>query len=424
VSRYGGAVQGGVERVTLALGPAFESPVRLGVSVLAGLLALTACGGETAATTSPTPSGVASPTPTPSLPPSPSPTPSSLPSPIPVPSWAAMHATCSGATSAREAVLIIKGSVTKIIADVTDPLHPKTICTLTGGWQPQLVTANEISWSASERAPGTPGPSMIATLDVFSGTTAVVATWTGGGFLDGMHAWSPGRELLAYLTSDTSSVDLHLLSGGGDRVVASLGAVPARGANPSEDDAYLDFAPDGAYFALEQTVTGSGAQLQVRKATDGTLAYSQPKATMATWGSTGSKLYFRHPAAAVIYAWDPVAGLTQPLTQQLAWIKPRADAGDQYLAFTVRDAAGTPHVWLNAHAAKTGTQLASVRSSPVFLTATTVFDIEEASCGVNCGPGPATQPTGRSFTYDITHKVESASTILSVLATWPRPGQV
>jgi hypothetical protein len=335
-----------------------------------------------------------------------------------------MHATCSGAPSAREAVLVMQRATTKILADVTDPTHPHTICTLTGLWQPQLVTASEISWAASQRAPGTPSPSVIATLDLSSGTNSVVASWQGGGFLDGLHAWSPDGSLLTYLTSDLSGVNLHLRSGGGDRVIASLGAIPARGSNPNEDDAYLAFSPDGAYFALVQTLTGSGADLQVRKTTDGALAYSQPAATMATWGSTGSKLYFRHPLAAVIYAWDPVTGLSQPFGQPQAWIKPRADAGDDYLAFTVRDAAGTPHVWLYGHGGRAGSQLPNVRSSPVFLTASSIFYIEEAPCGVNCGPGPATQPTGRSFIYDLGRQAETASTILSVLATWPRPGQI
>lgn len=396
---------------------------------LAVLLVLTGCGSAgTAVNTSPTPSEFASsapsPSPNPSTSPSPSDTRSAPPSPVAVPTWAAMHATCSATASAREAVLVMKGSTTKILADVSDPAHPRMICTLTGGGQPQLVTASEISWAASQHAPGTAGPSLIATLDVFSGTTAVVAQWQGGGYLDGLLAWSPDRQLLAYLTSDSSAVNLHLLSGGGDRVVVTLGAVPGRGVNPSEDDAYLEFSPDGAYFTLVQTFTGSGAQLQVRRSTDGTIAYSQPAATMATWGSTGSKLYFRHLQASTIYVWDAATGLAQAFGQPLAWIKPRADAGDDYLAFTVRDAAGTPHVWLYGHGGRAGSQLPNVRSSPLFLTASSIFYVEEAACGVNCGPGPATQPTGRSFTYDLGHQVESASTILAVLATWPRPGQV
>jgi len=334
-----------------------------------------------------------------------------------------MKATCSGQPSAREAILVLKGSTSKIIADVTDPLHPKTICKLSGGWSPLLVTQSEISWSASQHRPGTAGTSVIATLDVFSGTAAVAAMWQGGGYLDGLHAWSPHRDLLAYLVSDAAAVNLHLLSGGGDRVVATLGAVPGRGVNPSEDDSFLQFSPDGAYFALEQTFTITGAHLQVRKATTGGVVFSQPSATMASWGSIGSKLYFRHLQAATIYAWDPTGGLTQPIGQQLAWIKPRADAGDDYMGFTVRDAAGIPHVWLYGHGGRSGTQLPNVRSSPEFLTTSQIFYIEETPCGLNCGPGPATLPDGKTFIYDMSRQVETASTIASVSAIWPRPGQ-
>src|SRR5437899_2234739 len=79
------------------------------------------------------------------------------------------------------------------------------------------------------------------------------ARGSGGGFLDGLHAWSPDRGFLAYVASDGTGVRLHVLSGGGDRVIAMMGAVPARGVNPNEDDAYLAFSPDGAYIALVQT---------------------------------------------------------------------------------------------------------------------------------------------------------------------------
>jgi hypothetical protein len=302
-----------------------------------------------------------------------------------------MRATCTGQPTEREAILVMKGSTTKILADVTDPTHPVKICTLTGGWLPLLVTSREISWWASQHV-GQSGLSVIVTLDVFSGTSSVVASWQGGSFLDGVHAWSPHRDLLAYLTSDASGVNLHLLSGGGDRVVASLGPVPGRGVNSVEDDTFLQFSPDGAYFALVQTWTVSGAHLQVRRATNGSIAYSQTAATMATWGSIGSKLYFRHQQA--------------------------------NLAFTVRDAAGTPHVWLFGHGGRAGNQLPNVRSSPVFLNAGSIFYIEEAPCGANCGPGPATQPNGRSYIYDLTKATETVSNILSVIAVWPQPGQV
>jgi hypothetical protein len=334
-----------------------------------------------------------------------------------------MHANCTGAPSTQEALLVMQGSPATVLADVTDARNPKPICTITGPWTPQLVTQTTISWSASEGTPTTAGDSVIGFLDLFTGNTTVAAAWSGGAFLDGLHAWSPDRGFLAYVTSDASALNLHLLSGGGDRVVATLGAVPGRGYNPNEDDAYLAFSPDGAYFAFVQTYTSSGDHLQVRNTQDGSLAYSQPLGTMASWGSTGSVLYFRKPVSSVISLWDASGVVTQAIGQQLAWIRPRADAADDNLAFTVRDTAGTPHVWLYGHGGRSGGQLPNVRSSPVWLNATAIFYVEEAPCGANCGPGPSTQPDGKTFTFDTGQQAESASGISQVLGAWPRPGQ-
>jgi hypothetical protein len=334
-----------------------------------------------------------------------------------------MHASCPGAPATQEALLIMQGSTSPVLADVSDARSPRTICTITGTWSPQLVTQTSISWSATQGGPGSLGDSLIGALDLYTGTSTVVATWSGGGFLDGLHAWSPDRGFLAYITSNASGVNLHLLSGGGDRVVSTMAAVPGRGANPSEDDAYLGFSPDGAYFALVQTFTASGDHLQIRKTTDGSLAYSQASGTMATWGSTGSRLYFRAPLGNVVSLWDSNGIVSQAFGQQLQWIRPRADAGDDNLAFTVRDPAGTPHVWVYGHGGRSGGQLPNLRSSPAWLNTTAAFYVEEAACGNTCGPGPATQPDGKTFTYDVGTQVESASRISQVLGAWPRPGQ-
>ena len=163
--------------------------------------------------------------------------------------------------------------------------------------------------------------------------------------------------------------------------------------------------------------------MQVRHTQDGRLAYSQPLGTMATWASAGSVLYFRKPVSSVISLWDPNGVVTQAIGQQLAWIKPRADAGDDNLAFTVRDTAGTPHVWLYGHGGRSGGQLPNVRSSPVWLNTTAILYLEEAPCGSTCGPGPSTQPDGKTFTFDLGQQAESASHISQVLGAWPRPGQ-
>jgi hypothetical protein len=320
---------------------------------------------------------------------------------------------------------LLQGAANPVLADVSNAKVPRTLCGISGGsFQPQLVTQTMISWSATQGSPSAAGTSVVAVLDLFTGTSTVAATWSGGGFMDGLHAWSPDRGFLAYVASDSSSVTLHLLSGGGERVVATLGPVPGRGFNPSEDDSYLAFSPDGAYFALVQTFTSSGDQLQVRRTTDGSLAFSLSKGTMATWGSTGSRLYYRMPSSSVVQVWDSTAGVSQAFGQQVSWIRPRADAGDDNLAFTVRDSSGAPHVWVYGRNGHSAGPLPNVRSSPAWLNSTTFFYMEEAPCSPSCGIGPAWQPTSNRFTYDIAQQAETASKISQVYGAWPRPGQI
>lgn len=406
--------------------------MRSGVALAAILLAAAACAPNGPAISHSSPPHKASPSPSasPSASPTdvPSPTPSAAPNPTPlsVPAWATLHSSCDRPLTQNEAIMRLQGQTTIQVMDVTNAPSPLELCTITGhpALTPQLVTQSMISWYATQNGANNPGQSVISVADLSTGTSTVVASWQGGGFLDGLHAWSPDRGFLAYVASDASGVQLHLLSGGGDRVVATLGAVPGRGLNPNEDDSYLAFSPDGAYFALVQTFSSSGDQLQVRRTLDGSLAFSLSKATMATWGSSGSRLYYRLPSSGVVQVWDSAAGVSRAFAQQLSWIRPRADAGDDNIAFTVRDTAGTPHVWLYGHGGRSGGQLPNVRSSPAWLNTTTFFYVEEAVCSTNCGIGPAWQPDGKTFTFDLAAQAETASKISQVYGSWPRPGQI
>jgi hypothetical protein len=49
--------------------------------------------------------------------------------------------------------------------------------------------------------------------------------------------------------------------------------------------------------------------------------------------------------------------------------------------------------------------------------------VEEAACSSNC-IGPAWQPDGKTFTYDIAVQAETSSRISAVYGVWPRPGQI
>lgn len=404
--------------------------MRSGVALAAILLAAAACAPNGPAISHSSPPHKASPSPSasPSASPTdvPSPTPSAAPNPTPlsVPAWATLHSSCDRPLTQNEAIMRLQGQTTIQVMDVTNALSPLELCTITGhpALTPQLVTQSMISWYATQNGANNPGQSVISVADLSTGTSTVVASWQGGGFLDGLHAWSPDRGFLAYVTSDSSGVNLHLLSGGGDRVVSTLGAIPARGVNPMDDSAYLAFSPDGAYFAFVQTLAGSGDELQVFRTEDGGVAYSLHTGTMATWGSTGSRLFFRQPGSSLVEVWNSAGGVTQAFSQQLQWISPTADAGDDDIAFTVRDSTGMPNVWLYGHSGRSGGKLPNPRSAPVWLNSTTLFYMEEAKCTANCMVGWT--PDGKTFTFDAATQAETASKIAAVLSTWPRPGQV
>jgi hypothetical protein len=396
--------------------------LRVGLFTLAVVLVAAACGSSCGSTTgiavhiSPTASAARTETSSPS--PSPSPTSSGTH----VPTWAQMSATCTSQPTAHEALLDMEGSPQTVLADVTDAAHPHTICTISGASVPKLVTQRMISWSATQ-TPGQAGPSMLLTMDLFAGTSpTVVASWQGGLFMDGLHAWSPDESSLAYVTSDSNAVKLHLLSGGGDRVIATLGAVPGRGVSFTEDDAFVGFSADGQYFALVQTFAGSGQQLQIRKTKDGTIAYSQATGTMAAWSYSGSDLYFREPSKTVVKVWDPKNGVSQLFALAQVWIRPNTDAGDDNVAYTVLDSGGLPHVWVYGHGGRSGGELGNVRTNPAFLNATQLFDAGASAC-TNCGPGPSYQLSGQNFVYNLGSQSETPSSIVSVLGAWPRIGQ-
>src|SRR5260370_41625315 len=189
--------------VTSARQASFQFPVGIKLAAAIAVFAVAACSNSgngsphqspsatVAASASPTTSATASPTAPATATPSPSPSP--LGTPAAVPSWAAMHASCAGGPAAQQALVTMQGSTQLVLADVTDRLHPRTVCTIAGSWIPQLVSQQMISWSATQGCPGSPGPSVIATLDMFTGTSALAATWPGGRFMDGRHSCSPDR---------------------------------------------------------------------------------------------------------------------------------------------------------------------------------------------------------------------------------------
>ena len=205
-----------------------------GSLAMAAVVLLAGCGSSSTAA-HPTPShsatATASPAPTAS-------TVQNFPSPAPVAGAVPpVAASCTSPPAAGDKLVLVNlRSVSGIIVrDITDIAHPQNRCKLGGGSYFRFISATRLSYVVS--ASGDQGaPGALYIFDMTTGATSLVRAWSYGGFGSWAYAWSPDGSHLTYIDSDShQDMKWHLSSASGDKLLADLGAVPARGANPAFD---------------------------------------------------------------------------------------------------------------------------------------------------------------------------------------------
>ena len=381
-------------------------------ALLLGAFLLAACGAPQAGATRPpraTASAIASPSPSPSASPSASGSPP-----------AGVQARCTGSipTAAPLALVTFGGSQTPTLVDVGDPMHPVTLCTITGPVQsPRIISASEIAYATA----GTGSAGSIATIDPSSNTGGTLASWTAGAFASGAYAFSPDASTLAYLASSAAGVELHLVAREDDRTITTLPPVPGRGISPDDDSLMIAFSPDGAYLALVETFTGSGtgaqASFQVRRLDGSLVAGGPPGRTMGTWSGRGGTLYFRDSAG--VERWTAPSTVS-PILPGVNWIRPQPSPDGRWIAFTQRSDLGLPSVKLLDLSSGSARALVAGATEPFFLTPTTLWYEQARLCGPSdaCGMGGPSIGTGATFVYDLTTGRSTPSTIAGVIDTF------
>jgi hypothetical protein len=301
---------------------------------------------------------------------------------------------------------------------------------------------------------GSPGG--ILRLNLATGISTTVVSWNSGGIFPfggaGGYGWSPDGKSLAYLFDQQigSGPELHLLSRGTDRRLATLPAVPGRGGSP-EDSNLLAFSRDDQYFALVETFTGPGsgeqAPFQVRRA-DGTLVAAYPsspgdltssgalsgKRTMALWAGTGSTLYFRPTDSPGVEMWTPQSQTT--VMPSVQWFWPAASPDGRWIAYTVADSQGMPHVAVYDQTTGLSSSLPNGGGiNPRFISSNLVWYAGVRPCTPEeqqappatriCGGLglPDFPKTGQEFLFNPVTQQETSTHLggLGVLDIWPRP---
>ena len=384
---------------------------------LAAAMMLVACGSSSTAS-HPTPSHSAGASATAGS----SPTSSGAPFPSPTPvagAVAPVSASCTAPPSAgNKLVLVNLRSVSGIIVrDITDIGHPANRCKLNGGSYFRFISATRLSYIVT--ASGDQGAAgALYIFDMATGATSLVRAWSYGGFGSWAYNWSPDGSHLTYIDSDSNQdMRWHLLSSAGDRLLADLGAVPARGANPDSDDLFVGFSADGQYVAVEQTFTPT--PIRVHHVSDGSVAYTRTDGTMAAWAGSGARLYFRTSAG--VQSWAP--GGVVAVSNGTAWIRPHASPDGSRMVFSLLNAQSN-HVAESLDLTTASGAIQQLSPSPrvgaIFATASLVWYAGETPCTTASPCGLGGPPfSGTTYIYDLGSGVEAGSIDTSFYDAWP-----
>ncbi len=317
---------------------------------------------------------------------------------------------CTSAVPAGDNLVIgtVVGDPTVVVRDIQDPANAKNLCTFDANViSPQFISPSAVVYATPE--------SQIVQAQLAGGPTALLATFGGGVVNSGQFAISPDGRSMTYLDGNA----WRLVGPSGNRVLTTLPAVPGRGVSPDEDDSFLSYSPDGQYLALFQTfhVGGSGetAADQIRRASDGSLAYSTSGMTMAVWASVPSRLFFRDSGGNV-HRWDSSTGLSAMTS--LRWIRPRSSPDGRWIAYSFRTTSGLGGVgFYSVQANSVSNTSPPGRSGVRLLTNDLVWYIGEKACST-CFAGQPT-PTGVTYIYSIAGASEITSRLASVYDAWP-----
>ena len=314
---------------------------------------------------------------------------------------------CGTAVPAGDNLVIgtVVGDPTVVVRDIQDPANAKNLCTFDSSAQaPLFVSGGAVAYETASH--------QIIRADLAGGATSIVATYGAAG----QYAVSPDGSSFTYIDGSA----WHLAKGSSNKVVSTLPPVPGRGVDPTQDDLYLSFSPDGIYVALFQTFATGGAgetaQDQIRKASDGSLVYSTSGMTMAVWASVPSRLFFRDMSGNV-HRWDPSSGLSSMTS--LKWIRPRSSPDGRWIAYTFPTTSGVDGVGF--YSVQSNAQQNTTppgRSGVVFLTNDLVWYSGEKPCSTCFGGQPTA--SGVTYIYSISGASEITSRLASVNDAWPR----
>jgi hypothetical protein len=342
-----------------------------------------------------------------------SPSPSPLPSP-----GLAIDVFCQGGGGASSMVLLqSRYSNQQQLYDVSDPLHPRRLCLITG------TTAHVLTGDTFEYLKPVSGIETDVILrSLGSGNGSVAGKFP---FYAPMAAWLPDQSVVAYtlpVSADNANlpdggVAVHLFAHGQTGYLFTYPIPPTdcicRFGLPPQT---LAVSPDGQYVVAGWPIGKGGEPLRVFRVSDRIPAITlDPTIVSVSWERTGHRLFLGRGPSNPEESWTPEAGLVQ-LAGASAWSFLPGQSPDgglvAYTAYLDPPAQSQLRVYVYDLKAGTTRMLSDkLRSQVLFVKDGWVWYLEEAACDpAACNAPWGTQPTGKVFAMQLTGGVETQVT--------------
>ena len=302
----------------------------------------------------------------------------------------------------------------RLIYDVTDPLHPRLVCTITGT-AVHLVTGDTFAYLK----PVSQNETDVMLHSIASGNDSKTASFPVNLTDTNLNevvdeAWRPDGNLLAYTVSDenTETVQVWLVSGGQTRAVHQYGlGIGDCACRFGIAQAVLAFSPDGAYL-VDGWVAGKGATpLTVIRVSDGAVVYTADiSVANAVWSPTGHQLFLIGNG---MQTWTPETGAL--VMQGSPWsILPSFSPDGSTVAYTTYTDPETqlqPRVYdYDLKAQQTHLLVDKLRTQVLFVKDGWVWYLEERACSSTDNCAGTTAPTGNVYAMQLSTGAEQPVT--------------
>ncbi len=295
-----------------------------------------------------------------------------------------------------------------LLYDVSDPLHPVLICTISNT-SAHLFTTDTFVYLK----PVSGSETDIVLHSIGSGNESKAGSFP---LNISYGAWSPNGSQLAYTTTDEVNykIGVWLYANGQTKLIHTYGqpigdCICRFGLPP----AVLSFSPDGQYLVAGWLAgKGSTPITVIRLADGGTALSADTSVYSAIWDRTGHHLYVTGFPPYGTYSWTPEGGLVRVGNpwRFMAGISPDGSAA-AYTDYPDPNNQVNPHVYVfDMKTALVRTLSNQMRTQVLFVKDGWVWYLEERNCASSDSCAGATIPTGKVFAMQLSTGVEQPVT--------------